>query len=122
MRRCRRSLQKPQNHLLAGGGEAVDVGEEEGATGGVAEEGAGVAELAVGIDRADADERSSGEGREVVQGLRDGVGSAAGFAGEEGEAEVWGEEAELGPETGHRRAGTDEALSVRLAARTEPVR
>src|SRR5215472_3856823 len=106
-------FQKPEHRLLAGGGEAVDVGEEEGATGGVAEEGAGVAELAVGIGGTEADERSAGERGEIVQGLDDGVGSAAGLAGEKGDAEVRREEADLRPETGHRRAGADEALSVR---------
>src|SRR5580692_7869785 len=104
--------QKPHHHLLAGGGEAIDVGEEEGATGGVAEEGARVAELAVRVDGADAEERGSGEGREVVQGLRDGVGTAARFAVEQGDAEVGSEQAQLGPEASHRRAGADEALSI----------
>jgi hypothetical protein len=71
-----------------------------------------VAELAVGIGGADADERRAGEGREVVESLRDGVGSATGFAEKEGETEVRSEQAELGPETGHRRTGADETLCV----------
>jgi hypothetical protein len=72
-----------------------------------------VAELAIGAGGADADEGRAGEGGEIVQGLRDGVGSAAGLASEQGNAEVWSEEAQLRPETSHRRAGANEALSVR---------
>ena len=42
-------FQKSKHYLLTGGGEAVDVGEEEGATGGVAEEGTGLLIIVIAI-------------------------------------------------------------------------
>ena len=53
-----------------------------------------------------------------MQGLGDGVGTAAGFTGEQRDAEVRSEQADLRPEASHRRAGTDEALSVQPLGRT----
>ena len=64
------------------------------------------------VNAADADERRAGEGGEIVKGLRDGIGTGAELAVEQGDAEVWSEQAQLGPETSHCRTGADEALGI----------
>lgn len=101
---------KTEQRLLTVPCKAIDLGEKDGAARGSREKRRGVAQLAVGLRGAEHKEGRVREGGEIVEGLRDGLRACAGLAGNEGDTEVRGKQANLRPEAHHGGAGAEEAL------------
>ena len=101
-----------QNGLLSRGGQTIDVRDIQHGPCVAAEDRSGRAQLLVQFGGSEGGEPCVCEGGEMMQGLGDGVRTAALFAGEERDAKVRSQETELGPKPSNRGTGPEEYLRV----------